>query len=392
MGGAPGSAHRAETADVVVVGGGIAGVSVAYELAKRARVVLVEAEDQLAHHTTGRSAAMYLPTYGSAVVRGLARASRAGFDELADRFELPPLLTHRGLLWIADEVTRLDLDHALAEDPHLERITPEEAVARCGCIRLEATVGAALDAGACEIDVMALHGGFVTGLRAEGGVVVRSHRVDGLAPEGDGWSVTAGDRRWSTPCVVDAAGAWADVVGALAGQDPIGLRPLRRTLFTSPVSWPEPIDRWPLVLDAAERFYFKPEHDQVLVSPADETPSEPCDAKPEPEDIAQGIDLLNERTTLGLRSVRTSWAGLRSFVADRTPVAGARPEAPGFFWLAGQGGVGIQTSSALARAAAGLVLDGEVPPDVAAEGVTAEALSPLRLPPGADLAPKAPVG
>jgi D-arginine dehydrogenase len=179
---------------------------------------------------------------------------------------------------------------------------------------------------------------------------------------------------------VDAAGAWADEVAALAGVPTVGLQPLRRTLFTSPVTWPDPIDGWPIVIDAAERLYFKPEAgQQLLVSPADETPMPPCDVQHEVEDVALALEMVNARTTLGLRSVRAAWAGLRTFAPDRTPVAGSTPEHPGFVWLAGQGGYGIQLAPALARTTAALALGRALPADVAAEGGTAEWLAPGRL-------------
>jgi D-arginine dehydrogenase len=357
----------------------MAGASVAFELADVGiEVVLLEAEAQLAHHTTGRSAAMYLPGYGNDVVRGLTRASRVDFDRLAERFELPPLLSPRPLLWIADEGSQEALDAELAVAAGLQAITLDEAAQHCPCLRTEVLTGAALDEDACDIDVLALHGGYVRGLRAAGGAVRRGARVDAIEHRDDGWRVHAGDACISARTVVDAAGAWADEVAALAGVPTLGLQPLRRTLFTSPVTWPEPIDGWPLVLDAAERFYFRPEHDQVLVSPADESPQPPGDARHEPEDVALALDLVNERTTLGLRSVRAAWAGLRSFVADRSPVVGEPGGHPGFVWFAGQGGYGIQLAPALARTAACLITDGVLPDDVAAQAVTLEALGPDR--------------
>jgi D-arginine dehydrogenase len=359
----------------------MAGASVAFELADAgAEVVLLEAEPQLAHHTTGRSAAMYLPAYGNAVVRGLTRASLVDFTRLAERFELPPLLTPRAELWIADEQSQPALDADLRANPSLEGLTPHEALAHCPGLRVEVLTGAAVDPGGREIDVLALHGGYVRGLRAAGGAVVGSAQVHALDAQPDGrWRVQAGEVDLVATTVVDAAGAWADEVAELAGVPTVGVRPLRRTLCTSPVTWPDPIAGWPIVIDAAERFYFKPEGEQqLLLSPADETPMAPCDVKHEPEDVALALDLVNEHTTLGLRSVRAAWAGLRTFVADRSPVAGPAAGAPGFVWLAGQGGYGIQMAPALARATAGLVQQGRLPADVAAQGMTAESLAPDR--------------
>jgi D-arginine dehydrogenase len=226
-----------------------------------------------------------------------------------------------------------------------------------------------------DIDVAALHQAYVQGMRARGGVIHRATPVVALARQGEAWSVTTPSDVFETEVVVNAAGAWCDEVAALAGIPPIGLQPLRRTAFTCPA--PEGVDvrSWPLV---DERFYFKPEGPQLLCSLADETPSPPCDAVAEPLDVALAIERINEATTLELRHVRRAWAGLRSFVADRTPVIGIDPLAPGFCWLAGQGGYGIQTAPAMARATAGLVVDRRLPEDVLALGVAAADLSPAR--------------
>lgn len=386
-------------AEVVVVGGGMAGASVAFELAAGgAEVVLLEAEEQLAQHTTGRSAAAYLPAYGNEVVRGLTRASRADFDRLADRLDLPPLLSPRPLLWVADDEARAGLDAQLAEVPSLREVSAEEALALCPVLRPEAVAAAAVEDEAMDIDVMGLHGGYVRGLRAHGGRVCRSARVHALEPQGEWWRVSAGPPGGAggrggsgsgagapvevrARALVDAAGAWADQVAAAAGVAPVGLAPLRRTIFTSPVP-AGPVEggigSWPLVVDAAERWYFKPEGQQLLVSLADETPQEPGDARPEEADVALALDRVNAATTLGLRSVQAAWAGLRTFAPDRTPVAGPEPGRPGFCWLAGQGGYGIQLAPALARTTAALLGHEPLPADVAAEGVTAGDLSPAR--------------
>ena len=361
----------------------MAGVSVAFELADAgAEVVLLEAEPQLAHHTTGRSAAMYLPAYGNPVVRALTRASLVDFTRLGERFELPPLLTPRGELWIADADSQGHLDAELSDNPGLQSLSADQALERCPALRPEVLTGAAVDPAGREIDVLARHGGYVRGLRGAGGHVVRRAPVHAVAslPGHGGWRVCAGDVEVRARTVVDAAGAWADEVAVLAGVPTVGLQPLRRTLFTSPVAWPEPIEGWPIVIDAAERLYFKPEgQQQLLVSPADETPMPPCDVRHEPEDVALALQRMDERTTLSLRSVRAAWAGLRTFAPDRSPVVGAAPDHPGFVWVAGQGGYGIQMAPALARAAAGLVQGATLPPDVEGEGVTAEVLSPARL-------------
>jgi D-arginine dehydrogenase len=363
---------------VAVVGGGIAGISIAYELAAEARVVLFETEPQLALHTTGRSAAMYLQSYGNVLVRTLTVASEADFARLPGVLETPPLLRPQAQLWIADEEARPHLDALLETGGPLRSLSAAEAGALCPALRAELLVGAALDVSAQEIDVMALHQGYVGGLMARGGEIRRAAPVTSLERSGGGWRVGFPGGTLPVDVVVNAAGAWADQVAALAGVTLAGIRPLRRTLFTSPLQWPTPTDGWPFVADLGERFYFRVEHDQVLVSPADETPDVARDARPEEIDIARTLVVMNRFTTLGLRSVRSAWAGLRSFAADRSPVVGGRRAEPGFFWFAGQGGYGIQMAPALARAGAALLLHGRLPAEL--EGaVDVESLGPDRL-------------
>jgi D-arginine dehydrogenase len=321
--------------DVLVIGGGIAGVSIAYELAAHAGVVLVEAEPELARHTTGRSAAIYAPSYGGPVVRELTVASGPLFGD--------GILTPHPTLWIA-------VDDEGAEhlgEIEAEPITPARAVELCPILRLPRA--AAIDRSAMDIDVMALHARYVRGLKERGGEIRSNTRVTELRRDGDGW--VANGIHANT--VVNAAGAWVDQLAELAGVPTIGLQPKRRTLALVRA---DADPAWPLVGDAAERFYFRAESGHLLISPADETPSEPCDAKPADLDVAIAIERINDATTLGLRSVHTAWAGLRSFVADREPVVGAWPDHPGFVFFAGQGGYGIQMAPALARTGADIVL------------------------------------
>jgi D-arginine dehydrogenase len=365
--------------DAIVVGGGIAGVSIAYELADFGSVLLLEAESQLAQHTTGRSAAMYLPSYGGAVVRALTAASLPDFERVQADVDDVMLLSPRALLWVVDAAGLPALEGTVAHSGEtLRRLTPEDGRRLCPALRPETLAGCAVDESGMDIDVLALHQWYVRGFRERGGTLATSSAVTRLDPDGAGWRVATGESERSCDVVVNAAGAWGDTVAVLAGVAPVGLRPLRRTLFTSPHHWTDPIDGWPLVADAEERFYFKPEGEQLLVSPADETPSEPCDARAEEIDIARALEVIDERTTLGLRHVRSSWAGLRTFAPDRGPVAGPPDSAPGFCWFAGQGGYGIQMAPALARLGAALALGDAIPPDIAALGVTAAAVSPDR--------------
>ena len=345
--------------DVLVIGGGMAGVSVAYELAARANVTLVEAESTLALHTTGRSAAIYAPSYGGPVVRALTSASGPRFRELETELDTPPLLTPHGALWIGADEEGAHHVAGLPADP----ISPARARELCPVLR--EVRAAAYDDSASDIDVMALHAGYVRGLRARGGVVRKASPVTALRRDGSGWLVTAGDETLRVDVVVNAAGAWADQLAERAGVPTVGLAPKRRTLALA--SGPVPADpAWPLVADAADRFYFRPEGTRVLVSPADETPSDPVDAKPDELDVALSVDRINEITTLDIRRVHTAWAGLRSFVADREPVVGAWTNHPGFVFFAGQGGYGIQMAPALARLGAAVTLGNPVSTDLAA--------------------------
>jgi D-arginine dehydrogenase len=370
----------ARRVDVAVVGGGIAGVSAACELAETGRsVVLLEQEEQLAHHTTGRSAAIFLESYGPPAVRALTVASRADYDAAPERFGTPRLLAPRSALWIAPPSQLADLARLLGEVPTLQAIEPSDAADRCPVLRQDRLAGAAVEPDASDIDVLALHQGYVRGLGRAGGTIVRSARVNALEGGDDRWRVGwAGDQLNATTVVL-AAGAWGDELARAAGAGPIGLRPLRRTIAVCRVPSEAALDpSGPLVCDAAHTWYFKPEGPNVLVSPADETPSPPCDTRADEADVALGIERVNEATTLGLRSVISSWAGLRTFAPDRVPVVGEDPRRSGLFWLVGQGGYGIQTAPAMARCLAGLVAGTGLPPDVTALGVSEPQLSPAR--------------
>lgn len=244
-----------------------------------------------------------------------------------------------------------------------------------------------LEPGALELDVSALHQGYVRRLRARGGAINTSTGVVGLSRRDGMWTaVTRNGAEYQAPVVVDAAGAWGDEVAALAGVPPVGLHPLRRTLFT--ISAPDDVDiaELPLTGDIGGTFYLKPEGPQFLCSPADETLSPPCDAKVDEVDIARALERIREATTLEARHVRSSWAGLRTFTADRSPVTGFEPGVDGFFWLVGQGGYGIQTAPALARAAAAIVRGDPLPEDVSARGLVADDLHRDRLAGATELA------
>lgn len=369
-------------ADVLVVGGGIAGVAAASFLAEKGQaVVVVEQEATLAYHATGRSAALYVENYGHPAVRPLTRGGRPFFEEPPAGLVDSPLLGRRGFLTVArpDQVARLEEDGRRGEalGTALRRLTPREAANLVPVLRAEELAAALWEPEAADIDVAALHQAFVRGIRRNGGEIRVACRLTRLEPRPGGWRATAGDLTVDARVVVDAAGAWCDAVAGLAGLPPLGLIPKRRTAFMAPGS--EEWRAWPFVAGAQHDWYFKPDGVQLLCSPGDETPSPPCDARPDELDVAVAIERINRATTLGIRTVRSAWAGLRTFAPDGAMVIGFDEQADGFFWLAGQGGTGIQTAPAAGRLAAALVVDGRPPPDLVDLGLDVAALAPARL-------------
>lgn len=369
--------------DVIVIGGGIAGVSIGYELAADRSVCLLEMEPTLAFHTTGRSVATFLESYGGRTIRILTTASRPFMENPPPGFHRP-LLTPLPLIWSARKGEVDDLyamRDAVAEFvPSIQLLTADEVVASTKVMRPDWVAAGLLEPGASEIDVAALHGGYATGLRHRNGAIHTARAVTAIERRDGRWHIAdVSGATYEADVVVNAAGSWCDHVAALAGVEPIGIQPLRRTVFM--VSPPSNVDARsvPLTGDANGTFYIKPEGTQILCSPADEVPSEPCDAKPAEVDIAMAIDVINEATTLAIRSVRSSWAGLRNFVADRSPVAGFDDGASGFFWFAGQGGYGIQIAPALAKAGASLIRSGDLHPDLTDRGLDAASLGRARL-------------
>jgi D-arginine dehydrogenase len=377
----------APTQDVVVIGGGIAGVSIAYELAAHRRVTVLEAETSLALHSTGRSAATYVPGHGGPPLRALINASRSRFARLAEELGAPALLRPRPVLWAAfdghgEQALRATLAEQAHEPDAAVELSPEEALVRCPVLRPEVLRVAAITETAGDLDVMALHQAYVRGLRRRGGCVRVARPVTGMVPVSGGWRVHCGPHDvLHAADVVNAAGAWADLIAGLAGVPPLGLRPLRRTIVVARVPDPGRLHTpsggvLPMVVEARERCYFKAEGNNLLLSPGDETPVQPGAVQPDPLDVALALERVEAVTGLGLRSVQSSWAGLRSFVADRAPVVGAWPQHPGFHFFAGQGGSGIESAPALAALGAATVVGCSPPPDIALDPV---ALAPTRL-------------
>jgi D-arginine dehydrogenase len=368
--------------DFLVVGAGMAGASAAYELAEQGTVALIEREDMPGYHTTGRSAAVFTEAYGNRAIRGLTTASRAFYDAPPEGFATP-LLTPIGAMFIGREDQRATVEqhyrecHALV--PSVTLIDGEEARRHVPILRPGYAACAVWEPDAMGIDVNALHQGYLRGLKARGGTLTTDAELLSLTRADGLWRAETRAGAFEAPVVGIAAGAWCDVVGDMAGARPIGLQPKRRTAFIFDA--PEGIDPmgWPLMADIDEEFYIKPDSGRLLGSPADETPMPPQDIQPDELDIAIAVDRIEKATEVTVKRILNKWAGLRSFVADKTLVAGFDAEAEGFFWLAGQGGYGIQTAPAMGKIAAALASGGAFPAHVRERGVTAADLDPERL-------------
>ena len=368
--------------DFAVIGAGMAGASVAFELAETGSVVLIEAETQPGYHSTGRSAALFTPNYGNAVVRRINALSEAFLLDPPPGFAEHPLLAPRGMLTAAAPGDEAGLEAILAQATArapVRRVGAAEALALAPLLRPAKVVAAAYEPGVMDIDVDALHQGYLRGVRVRGGALRCAAPVRAITRRAGHWQVQAGAETVAARLLINAAGAWADEVASLAGVQSIGLVPKRRSAIL--VDAPEGIDvqALPAVDTIGSAAYVKPAAGRIMASPGDETPSEPQDARPEELDIARIADWLERHTTITLRRIEHSWAGLRSFVADGAPVVGFDRARGDFFWLAAQGGYGIMMAPALARASRALIRTGSLPDDFAAADLSRDALSPERL-------------
>ncbi len=344
--------------DVLIVGAGIAGASLAAALAPHARVLVLEAEDHPGMHSTGRSAAFFAETYGGPRVQPLTSASRAFFQSPPPGFTDGALLRPRGALHVTDGDGRA-LDGMLREFADapvtVDPLSPDGIAARFPHMRKTWRQHGLWEPACRDIDVAALHAGYLR-LARQGGVIVESRSALLSATRRDGrWVAKTLKGSIGADIIVNSAGAWADDVAARCGVSGIGIKPLRRTIIAAEIDIPVDND-WPLVVDAAGTFYFKPDAGRMWISPHDEIPDTPRDVQPEELDIAVAVDRFERATTARVRRIERSWAGLRSFAADRLPVYGYDPAMPGFFWCSGQGGFGIQTAPAAAELAAAGVL------------------------------------
>ncbi len=367
--------------DVAIVGGGIAGVTAAAHLAAAHSVVLLEQEHELAHHTTSRSAAVFIENEGGPIFHRLARASRSFFEKApgADA----PLFSPLPVLKLGNESMaeqfRTEAAFASQVTPSICVIEGDELLATCPALNLDQVTVGLFEPTGCSIDVMGLHQLFLRSARREGAQVWRSAKVTAGHRHGEKWilNTSAGNVRATT--VINASGAWGDVVAESCGVKPLGLQPLKRTAFTAP------IDRdptgWPLVYVGIPGLecYFKPEAgNQLLCSLSEENPSAPIDARAKEIDVARAIDRIQTVSTLKLPTVRTTWAGLRTFAPDRNPVFGWDDEADGFFWLVGQGGCGIVSSPAAGQITRALVSGDPLPQSVSDLELTESDLAPRR--------------
>ena len=368
------------SSDFLIIGAGIAGASIGYFLAPHGRVVLLERESQPGYHTTGRSAALFIESYGTPQVRALTCASRAFFEHPPEGFSEHPLLAPRAAMFVGfgDQSAALDaaFETARSVSKHVRRL--DAAAAHSLVPVLRPGMRAVIEHDAMDMDVHAIHQGYLRGLKARGGKVVCDANVTHCERSGNDWEVEAGGKAWRAPVVINAAGAWCDAIAKLAGAQPLGLQPKRRSAFIFAPPDGLSISGWPMVIGAEESFYFKPDAGMLLGSPANEDPVEPQDVQPEEYDIALGIQRIEEATTMRIRRPTRMWAGLRSFVADGDLVGGYDSRCKGFFWVAAQGGYGIQTSPAMGEACAALMRGRAIPARIGDFGLTAEMLSPGR--------------
>ena len=341
--------------DILVIGGGIAGISAAARLAPDAKVTVLEAEPMIGHHSSGRSAAIFIRNYGNATLRALNAAS-APFLAEPEGVSDSSLLSPRGELLLATDEDLPKFDAYLDGSDGLERLSPAQALELVPILRPDAIAAAAIEWDAQDIDVDRMLQGFARKLRSLGGSIVGAAPVQSITRRDGLWTVVTPAGEFSAPVLVNAAGGWADAVAHMAGLRMMGLTPLRRSAVLIPAPHGHDINRWPLFANAGNQWYAKPEAGKLMISPADEDPVEPHDVWADDMVIAEGLHRYEQAVTTPVTRVEHSWAGMRTFAPDRTPVVGFAPDAEGFFWLAGQGGYGMQTAPALSQLAADLCL------------------------------------
>jgi D-arginine dehydrogenase len=356
--------------DVCIIGAGMAGASVAYYLSSHARVLLLEREPHAAYHSTGRSAALYAPLYGPQAVRLLTRAAGPFLLSPPAGFAASPILSPRGYMTVGTAAQSAAASQfaatAKAMGQPLSELTPAAALRRLPALRADRFDWALLDESAMDIDVDVLFQGFLRGARARGARLALSQQIESIVHDGQRWQLRGPDLQVNARVLVNAAGAWADSVAILAGVRPLTLIPHRRTAFIFDAPRGMAAASWPMVSDAADQFYFKPDAGRLLGSLSEEVPSEPCDAQADDFDVAVAVDRIEQFIDFPIQRVLRSWTGLRTFGPDREPVSGFDPQAPNFYWHAALGGYGIQTSPALGAFAAAMITRCALPTDLTA--------------------------
>ncbi|WP_162918689.1 NAD(P)/FAD-dependent oxidoreductase [Taklimakanibacter deserti] len=364
--------------DVIVIGGGIAGASVAARLARDHKLVVLEMEDRPGYHSTGRSAATYEPNYGPPSIRSLTRASGDFFVAPPESFAASPLVSPRPTIFVIPEHQQREAEALLKTGVDFSAISVAEACRQFPPLRADYVKEALLDATTADIDVDLLHQGFLRMIKAEGGEIVCKAEVRAIARRGGAWEVSTPAGSFTSAILINAAGAWGDEIAKLAGLAGVGLQPKRRSMAVVPVEAQMNVMAWSFVGDVGETWYAKPSGGRLLVSPAEAEPVGPHDAYADDMTLAEGIARFQEAVDIEVTRLAGSWGGLRSFAPDGNPVCGFDSDAQGFFWLIGQGGYGIQTSPALSELASALVRHKAVPAHIEREGLRLEDLSPAR--------------
>jgi D-arginine dehydrogenase len=364
----------ADNPDILVIGGGIAGLSAAAALSAHAKVTVLEAEEQIGFHSSGRSATMLHYALGDRLVRALTLASRPFFDDPPEHFSEVPIGRRMPVLVFAREDERSALD-ALSDElslfAELERLDSGGVHALCPLLNADQCHGIA-DRNGVRLDPHALLQGNLRALRSRGGELRTEARIARIERSSGCWTVTS-DRgeTFRAPLLVNAAGSWADEVAVLAGVPPLGLEPKRRTIITFDAPPGTDLEPLPFAKTVGDELYFAPESGRLFACPMDEVPSEPCDSQPDEYEIALAADRMEQRTVVRVGRIHSKWAGLRTFTPDRHPAVGFAPQVEGFFWLAGQGGFGLQTSPAMSEITASLIAGSPwTVTDVSAEDLT----------------------
>jgi D-arginine dehydrogenase len=367
--------------DIIVIGGGIAGASVAAHLAESKRVAILEMEERAGYHTTGRSAASYEPNYGPPAMLAFTRASEHFFNTPPTGFAEGPLLVQRDSLFLMPDGQEPQAEKLLAHGAGLAEISVRAAQEFFPVLRSDYARRVFLDPNTGDLDVDLLHRGYLRLFKARGGELLLTHQVKGLLHRGGEWQIATDHGIHASPIVVNAAGAWGDVIAKLGGVKPVGLVAKRRSIGVVPMADTEEVSDWPMVTDVGETWYCKPQSGNLIVSSADATPVEPHDAFADDMAIAQGVERLMTATTVVVARMGSSWGGLRTFAPDGNPVIGFDPLAQGFFWLVGQGGYGIQSAPALSETAATMILDRPLPVSVVGQGLELADITPRRISP-----------